>query len=163
VFGGGLALFAMCLIEWRVGIILRAIQLLLYLISDNAEIEDAPPQVRVVRDSSSPKIRRLIQDKAGEVKAKNVGVRIGSTIRRTMSHGGSGENTGTGSGKRPHMRRGHWHNYWTGPMDGERRLVLKWTAPTMIHADKGADDNVVVYPVKIESRAAEARNMTEET
>lgn len=128
--------------------ILSAIQLLLYLISDNAEVEDVPPPVRVVRDHSSPKVRKLIQDKASEVQTKNVGIRIGNTIRRTISHSGGGGNSGSGSSKRPHMRRGHWHNYWTGPLDGDRRLILKWTAPTMIHPEEGVDDNVVIYPIK---------------
>lgn len=61
--------------------------------------------------------------------------------------GGGGGNTGTGSAKRPHMRRGHWHNYWAGSGD-ERHLVLKWTAPTMIHPEAGTEDNIVVYPVQ---------------
>ena len=125
-------------------IILMAIQLVLYILSDNADIEDEPkPQLQVV---SSRKPNTKIQDKAGEITAKNVGVRIGAAFRRSRGISSSGS-TGTGSTKRPHMRRGHWHHYWRGPKDA-RELTLKWTAPTMIHSDAGAEDNVIVYPVK---------------
>lgn len=125
-------------------IILRAIQLLLYILADNADIEDAPrPQLRVV--NSNPRIK--IQDKAGEIIAKNVGVRIGAAFRRTRGSKSTGSSTGTGSAKRPHMRRGHWHHYWRGPQNA-RELTLKWTAPTMIHSEIGDGDNVVVYPIK---------------
>jgi hypothetical protein len=31
-----------------------------------------------------------------------------------------------------HWRRGHWHGYWTGPMDGERKLVYKMLKPVLI-------------------------------
>ncbi|WP_295617345.1 hypothetical protein [uncultured Intestinimonas sp.] len=52
-----------------------------------------------------------------------------------------------GTVKRSHTRRGHWHHYWTGPRDGERALILKWTAPTVIHPED-REDNVTLYPVR---------------
>lgn len=126
-------------------IILKAIQLLLYILADNADIEDEPkPHLHVV---NSRKPHTKIQDKAGEVVAKNVGVRIGAAFRHTRGSKIAGGSTGTGSAKRPHMRRGHWHHYWRGPQDA-RELTLKWTAPTVIHGDVDCGDNVVVYPVK---------------
>ena len=40
----------------------------------------------------------------------------------------------TGKSKAPHSRRGHWHHYWVGKKDsGERRLILKWIAPTFVN------------------------------
>lgn len=130
-------------------IILKAIQLLLYILADNSDIEDATPPMRVV-NSHKPvgASKRTIQDKAGEVQAKNVGVRIGAAFRRAKARKNTSGSTGTGGTKRPHMRRGHWHHYWRGPMDGERELILHWTAPTMIHSEIGSDDDVIVYPIK---------------
>lgn len=126
-------------------IILMAIQLLLYLLADNADIDDEPkPQISVV---NSRKPKQKIQDKAGEITAKTVGVRIGAAFRRSRRGKSTGGSTGTGTAKSPHLRRGHWHHYWRGPKDA-RELTLKWTAPTMIHADAGELDNVIVYPVK---------------
>lgn len=131
-------------------ILLKAIQLLLYILAENADVEDESPDVRVIQKHHGGKIAgKIITDKAGEVQAKNVGVRIGAAFRKAKRKPAeSGTGTGTGSKKRPHMRRGHWHHYWTGPMGGERNLILRWTAPTMIHPDADKEDNVIVYPVK---------------
>ena len=130
--------------------ILKAVQLILYLVAENSDIESEPPSTRIVRDSTNKKVSRIVQDKASEVQVNNVGVRIGATIRRsrTKTTNPKNDNPATGSAKRPHMRRGHWHSYWTGPQDGDRKLILKWVAPTMVHPDDGADSNVVVYPIK---------------
>jgi hypothetical protein len=32
-------------------------------------------------------------------------------------------------GPAPHIRRAHWHTFWTGPRDGPRKPVLKWIPP----------------------------------
>lgn len=64
-----------------------------------------------------------------------VGYRIGAELRayeRSMME----RKEHQGGTKRPHMRRAHWHHYWTGPRDGERKLVLKWIAPTMVGTGK---------------------------
>lgn len=62
-------------------IILMAIQLLLYLLADNADIDDEPkPQISVV---NGRKPKQKIQDKAGEITAKTVGVRIGAAFRQS--------------------------------------------------------------------------------
>lgn len=130
-------------------IILRALQLVLYILSENADIEDAPADVRASRTRPNDNVRHIVQDKASEVQAKNVGVRIGAAFRRSFSQVRAHEPSGGAGGtKRPHMRRGHWHHYWTGPKSGERALILKWTAPTSINADSTNVDNVVLYPVK---------------
>lgn len=129
-------------------IILQAIQLLLYILADNSDVEDEPAPLRVVNSHKPKGNRPAVQDKAGEVKAKSVGVRIGAVFRHSRSRKSDTSGTGTGSAKRPHMRRGHWHHYWRGPKDGDRELILHWTAPTMIHGDIGVDDDVIVYPVK---------------
>lgn len=130
-------------------IILSAIQLLLYILAENADVEDEPAPVRPTKQRTGKIAGKIVTDKAGEVQAKNVGVRIGAAFRRAKRRPTeSGTGTGTGSRKRPHMRRGHWHHYWTGPKDGDRTLLLRWTAPTMIHPDEGKEDNVIVYPVK---------------
>lgn len=132
--------------------ILAAIQLILYLLAENADIEDVPPPVRAVRDPANKKVIDIIRDKAGEVQEKAVGIRIGAAIRRAKSrppeNGEKGEAAADGSEKQPHMRRGHWLDDWTGPKDGDRKHVLKWTAPTMINAEDGADNSIVIRPEK---------------
>lgn len=34
----------------------------------------------------------------------------------------------------PHMRRAHYHHFWAGPLDGERKLICHWVAPTFVNA-----------------------------
>lgn len=104
---------------------LIALQFILYLASENADIQDIP-------QSQPPRPRKKrgqILDKASEVKEKATGVRIGNAIRKIKLPSHSSSQGGTGAKVRPHSRRGHWHHYWTGPRDGDRRLVLKWTGP----------------------------------
>ena len=130
--------------------ILSAIQLLLYIVSQDADVADAPAPLRPQRDRKSPKSINLIRDKAGDISHKEVGVRVGAAIRKArIRYEQRREAAGPGGTKRPHARRGHWHHYWTGAMDTpERKLVLKWTAPTFVHADDFDGENVVAYPVK---------------
>ena len=61
----------------------------------------------------------------------DVGYRVGSELRAYRRYASEHGEDGGGT-VRPHMRRAHWHHYWTGPRNGERRLVLKWIAPTMV-------------------------------
>jgi hypothetical protein len=131
------------------GMVITALQFVLYLCASNADIREDPPEVHIP-DSERHKKVMTIQDKAREVKSFSVGIRIGAAIRKAQRKPPADPDAekGTGSAKRPHSRRGHWHHYWTGPKDGDRKLVLKWTAPTFIHADD-IDDNIITFhPVK---------------
>lgn len=127
---------------------LSAIQLILYLLSDNAEVEKAPPTMERGRTEKNVTTIKKNQDKASQIEEYRVGVRIGAALRKAAARpNGRSNGSGIGGTKRSHTRRGHWHHYWTGPKEGERTLILKWTAPTIIHPED-TDDNVVVYPVK---------------
>lgn len=129
---------------WRVH--LQAIQLILYLVSENAEITSGPaPELDNTQKSQKGK------KKKSSVKVKNVGFRIGAAIRKIKAQPSPSAETepGTGSKKSPHSRRGHWHHFWTGPRDGERKLILKWVDPTFINLKNKTQDTVVVYPVKM--------------
>ena len=125
--------------------VLQSLQLVLYLSADNAEIRAQPAAPAKPRKTSGKVIG--IMDKAAEVQAFDVGIRIGAALRHArVSDPAPGE--GGGSPKRSHTRRGHWHHYWTGPRDGDRQLILKWTAPTVIHPDDAPEGEIVIYPVK---------------
>lgn len=132
-------------------IILRPLQLTLYLCATNADIE-IRQEPKIVAQRPGKQIQSKQERKASDVAAFDVGVRLGASIRRASQHKAvymkSYENPGTGSPKRPHSRRGHWHHYWAGRRDGDRTLLLKWTAPTFIHADNAEEDVVLQVPVK---------------
>lgn len=46
-----------------------------------------------------------------------------------------GETFSTHASSRPLIRRAHWHHFWTGPRDGERKLILQWLPPIPVGAD----------------------------
>ena len=122
--------------------ILKAIQLILYLVAQDADISDNQPYRK--QHKNYP-----ILDTVKEIQSYSVGIRIGATIRKlkTKSFNGGVEGE-TGRSKRPHSRRGHWHHFWIGHKDSaERKLILKWIAPTYIHMEYESEE-IVVYPVR---------------
>ena len=120
---------------------LRAIQLLLYLVSQDADIQPPPrkPRQKKSKSKSAPKKRD-----ATEI---TVGVRVGAAFRaarRAESAGGTDSTdrakpSGTGTPRAPHMRRGHWHHFWTGPKSGQRSLIVRWVAPIAVHGASGGE------------------------
>lgn len=64
-----------------------------------------------------------------------VGARIGAQLREYKRY--ASESAGGGGHVRPHMRRAHWHRFWTGPRSGERKLILKWLEPIFVNPDRG--------------------------
>jgi hypothetical protein len=34
-----------------------------------------------------------------------------------------------GGTKSPHIRRAHWHSFWSGPKAGKRELTVRWLPP----------------------------------
>lgn len=112
----------------------NALELVLYICAQNTDVTASPKQA-----TYHPK-KGKIEDRYAEVRTWDVGVRLAPKIRLAREaerKGTSGEHKSHAS-PRAHMRRGHWHHYWTGPKDGERNLILKWTAPMLIG---GVDEN----------------------
>lgn len=127
-------------------LIKKALELVLYICSQNADVIASPKQA-----TYKPK-RGKIEDRYAEVKTWDVGVRLAPKIRlsRSLESKKSVGEHKTHASPRAHMRRGHWHHYWTGPKGGERKLILKWTAPMLIG---GVDENspAVIHRVNDEA------------
>ena len=85
---------------------LRAYQLVLYLCCDNAETEIS---------SEEPA--------AGAVVNIQVGRKIGAALAATSCSSGP---------RKAHIRKGHWHSYWTGPRSGERVKKVRWIQPVFV-------------------------------
>lgn len=117
------------------------LQLILYICSENKEIEENPEQKKITR---KPKSKEFIKDKFREVQIWDLGLQTTEIIRKyNKSHININKienkevhtTNKSGTPKKPHSRRGHWHHYWKGTIGtDERRLVLKWVAPTFIHS-----------------------------
>lgn len=124
----------------------KALELTLYICAQNADITASPKQA-----TYRPKNGKIM-DRYAEVRTWDVGVRIGAKVR--LAHGNSRSSResshGSHASPRTHMRRGHWHHYWTGPRDGDRKLILKWTAPMLI-GGVGENSPAVIHKVSSET------------
>lgn len=132
-----------------VNIVAGMLQLVLYLCADNIDIPSLPQH-------PSKRVRRSGQvDVAREVRTWDVGQRIGATIRKYENKRITEEDEQleqkelqVRESPRPHIRAAHWHSYWTGPRDGERKLILKWLPPIPVNVTEDEDNPVVIRRVK---------------
>lgn len=65
-----------------------------------------------------------------------VGEELGKALR-TASAQAKQTVKSDNSGKRPHIRRGHWHGFWSGPKTdkasgNQRKYSCKWLPPTLV-------------------------------
>lgn len=108
------------------------ISLVLYLCSANRDLRDS-------RGSElQPRKPKLTKTKKGlrafppdRVSVWEVGYRIGAALRKAVAASRDKSGDGTHASPIPHVRKAHWHSFWTGPKDDpeQRRLVLKWLPP----------------------------------
>lgn len=135
--------------------LLRAMQLYLYICSAEADVRDNLEQKKIYRPRAEG---QPVKDRFRELEIKDVGVVIGATLRRAQREAEPREavqhsniephERKQGSPRRPHTRRAHWHHYWTGAKNqpDERKLTLKWIHPILVG---GYTDTVVtMIPVK---------------
>lgn len=129
------------------------IQLVLYLCAENVDMPNLPKH-------PSTRIRMGGQvDAPKEPKLWNVGERIGSNIRKYRNSEIDAYNSKSVSqGKestnlRPHLRRAHWHHFWTGPKDSnERKLILRWLPPIPINIDENQENPAVIHKINTQEK-----------
>ncbi len=103
------------------------VSLILYLCSEAAEITDRKDPKR------SPSGFRSSVRTPNAPTVWETAVRLGEALRTARSAAAPGE--GSHAAPRPHIRRAHWHHFWTGPKSGDRKLVLRWLHPILVAGD----------------------------
>ncbi|WP_280500232.1 hypothetical protein [Nocardia farcinica] len=115
-----------------------AISVLLYLCSDQ---QDARPHRPAYGTRKSKKPRQPSQP------VIDLGFDIGPALhaaRRTGHNGTDSDSTAlTTSNVRPHLRRAHWHTYWTGPRTNPTPEV-RWLHPILVNRTENAARATVV-------------------
>lgn len=118
----------------------KVIQLVLYICSANADVQENPEQKKIYRKRKNVG-QQKIRDQLKEVQAHDCGEDISIIIRKMKKNGtyyvydNDSSQKGKGAPKRPHVRRGHYHHFWKGKRGSENRtLVLNWVAPTFINS-----------------------------
>ncbi len=114
----------------------KLVSLVLYLCSDKPEVDNLrQPGVSPARLKPKKVKGGMALFPAQQVTVWEVGRSIGQSLRtaaQTKSALG-----GTHASPRAHIRRGHWHGFWTGPRKGDNRVfVLKWLHPMLVNMDK---------------------------
>lgn len=118
----------------NLSLVKKALSLVLYICSDDAEIRDrdAPdwepsfPRPKITKGQE-----RLFP--ADRNRTVEVGRELGALLRKGSAH--REPSAPTGRSVRPHMRRGHWHGFWTGSRKENRdqqKFILKWIPPLFV-------------------------------
>lgn len=100
------------------------VSILLYLCSGEPEISNAR------MPGTSPARARPTKTKRGwrlfpapGPRIWTTGEHLGAKLRQAVA------GDPTGRMVKAHLRRGHWHGYWTGPRQGERKFLYHWIHP----------------------------------
>lgn len=100
-----------------------------------------------VRTVYAPQKNQSRKSRQTDCTVHDVGFRIApqlAEVRRVYEHDAKGQDGGkTGRHVAPHVRRGHWHGYWTGPRENPTGLEIKWVAPTIVNGSRGELEGTV--------------------
>ena len=105
--------------------------LLAYTVMANTEVEEVNTTATPQRTSSKKRTSQTQKTPRRNTNLVMVGAKIGANIRQRYATASA---SGTGSKKRPHVRRGHLHRYRVGPRDGDVAYVAYWQPPTFVGA-----------------------------
>lgn len=136
------------------------ISVTLYLCSANKELRSSRG------DNSQPHRPQAQRSKKKGARLKaaekpelwQVGYRLGAGLRAARAtaseEGGDGR---AGRGKAPHLRRAHYHHYWTGPRKDpkKRKVILKWLDPILVNAGLQDPDDQPVVLHRVEGEEGE--------
>lgn len=117
---------------------------LIYLSAINAEIAPST-RYAVTNPKQHKRLKQAIKD--GGVQVSHVGYRFGNTYRaqseRIVYHTDGKHKQGTP--KTPHIRRSHFHSYWTGTGE-DKKLIVKWINTIFVNGD--SNDTVTVHRIE---------------
>lgn len=117
-------------------------QFVVYLSAINSEVVPITKGAIVKKQASK---REYVPREKTEL--SEVGYRVGSTIRKALSNESRekvvyiGEH-GKGAPKTPHIRRSHFHSYWTGSGDN-KTIEVKWINTIFVNGVEKEDKTTV--------------------
>lgn len=139
-------------------LILNVIQHVIYLTAINAEVEPITKESVAINSSEAKAENRMETEPSHKTQLAKVGFRFGSEFRkykRTQEHYNhkNGHFGGKGTKKTPHIRRSHFHGYWTGSKTDpqSRKLIVKWVQSVFVGTKDFEEDTVkevTVHKVK---------------
>ncbi len=127
------------------------ISLVLYLCSEAPDIADAGGKRGVpTRTSPLTKTKAAPQGRFFQADRETVWETAFSLARQMRTAQRASYSTDNLSAVTPHIRRAHWHSFWTGPKSepAKRRVKLRWLHPILVNADLGDMPSETVRNVK---------------
>lgn len=107
------------------------VSLTLYLCSTAAEMRDTRGTAARPTKPVPVKTKRGLRTfPASQPTTWEVGWRLGAALRAAMTREEVAHDAARGSGVRPHLRRAHWHLYWTGK--GRTTPRVRWLHPMLV-------------------------------
>lgn len=128
----------------------RAVNLVLFVVSQAGEIKSASGQRpgNPLPEKTKRGMRLFAADKPS---VWDVGTRMGTALRAAYQAEQTGQH-GAHTGPRPHVRRAHWHGFWSGPRSperaSERRYDLRWLPPIPVNLERVEDLPAVIREVQ---------------
>lgn len=110
-----------------------------YLCAANAEIRD----VKIAKKNRQ-KAENGNRKHGLAIQTSQVGYRIGQRFEKMYKDQGDismSKDGYKGNKKRPHVRRAHWHHYWTGT--GRTNLEVRWLEPVFVMGLEEEIDTVI--------------------
>ena len=123
----------------------RILSAILYLCTDNSDIQREGVAGSVIKTKSVSSIK----DKPNEIKKWQVGFKYKKFYSSVESNTSNSKTNGIGKKKRPHIRAGHFHHFWTKNESGERELKLRWVSATYIN---GTEDDIIPTITKVKDK-----------
>ncbi len=104
--------------------LLKMLSLCLFLCSEKPDykggVPGGKPKLSIKGKFEFPKEPRVIQ----------VGSVLGAKLKEQST-----KSQAQGAGKKPHMRKAHWHGVWTGPKSETQKFKLNWIPPLFVNCD----------------------------
>ena len=107
------------------------ISLVLYLCSDRPDFGADKKPLRPKAKKTKKHGWRLFQAPGPTI--WHIGDRIGKLIREARE---SEKTDSSGRTIKSHIRRAHWHGYWSGPLTGKRRFDYQWMPPIPVGIER---------------------------
>lgn len=124
--------------DWYKNNLRAVLNAVVYLCTDKPDIStyhaELPPVAPVQRTKKNNKKKKT--EKKNITSISNVGLTLGRYIRETrkttLTATHTGVNSGGGSPKSPHMRKAHYHSFWTKDGD-KKKLIVKFLSPIFVN------------------------------
>ncbi len=123
------------------------VSLTLYLCSANAELGVSGKPARPVRPEPKKTKKGLRYFPPDRPREWEVGYRLGAALQAALERERARERSERAERRspRPHIRKSHWHAFWTGPRDDpeQRKIIVKWLPPIPVKFGKEEDEKII--------------------